>query len=780
MVRKHLLLVTIILFSTKIFAACSAGLSEVIVKIIPDNYPAEVSWTVTDGLGNIVAHGDSSASDTICIPAASCHFFTIYDTFGDGIISPGGYWLYVDGVLIGNGSAFGATAQYTFNCPPGSYCSNPIPLANGSHTAQFDDTWYDYTPAVSGTYLLNTCGLNTCDTKIWVYGSCPPYPYSESVQGTFAFNDDYNCGVQAVLNVILFAGSHYLIRIGDNLDSCSGSVVFDFSYVGPVRGCMDINACNYNPLASQDDSSCVYFPSPLCNGPDLRLDSTIFVQSLSLQSHYAATCDVDEGCVTGYGIRNVISFTSHIDNVGTQDFFIGNSTTQPGMFNTNNCHGHAHYEGYGDYRLFDSNNNLVPAGHKNGYCILDLCGHGQYTCGNMGISAGCYDAYDSGTQCQWIDITDVPSGDYRIAVIINSKHLPDALGRYETNYINNAVQICMHIVHNPGGVPVYTLLPNCAPYIDCLGVPGGNSELDCNGICNGPGIFGDMFQDGVLDSQDVSAYLNILQSVLPAANCNDLNSDNKLSIYDAALVNWCRHGNPLHPGGSTHNHCNFPRNILNPNDLVGLSISNVDFNNNYVDVEILNPLANVKAYQFKMSGITISSVVSLASPIDFPVEVRFIADSNEVFAISLEDSSLQRSNIGQALVRIYFSAITDTEICIFSITDIVNQDAERTMTNIFGNCYASEITSIPALMKQADLVLLPNPAKDRAFIHLSDEAGSISELIVMDVSGKIYSVPRQIIKGSWYELNLQDLPSGVYIVRLRNNKSYGATRFIKL
>ncbi len=778
--KKYLPLVFFILLSVKNYAACPVGFSQVIINIVPDNWAYEVSWEIKDDQGNVFASGDTSQSDTLCVPSSSCKIFTIHDSFGDGIVSPGGYWLYLDGNLIANGTNFGTSAQTTFNCPPGNFCDTPLPLTTGTHTAAFDNTWYEYTPAISGNYLITTCGLNTCNTKIWVYTYCPPIPYQEGVQGSHAYNDDNVCGTQADLNVVLMAGTHYLVRIGDNQDSCVGSVDFDFSYLGPILGCTDISACNYNPLASADDGSCLYFPDPNCAGPDLQLDSLRFLQSLAIQSHTANTCDVDEGCVTGYGTRYVVTFTSRINNIGTLDFYIGNNSTQPNMFNTNNCHGHAHYEGYGDYRLYDSAGNMVPAGHKNGYCVIDLCGFGQYTCSNMGITAGCYDAYGAGTQCQWIDITDVPTGDYRLAVIINSKHLPDALGNYETNYINNALQVCMHITHNTSGPPTYSILPNCIPYVDCMGIPGGNSELDCNGVCNGPLVYGDMFPDAVLDNKDVYTYMDLIQSTMPATNCNDLNRDGKLSVYDAALVNWCRRGNPLHPGGSAHNHCNFPRNILNPNEIVGLSISSVDFVDNYIDVEILNPTANVKAYQFSISGATISSVVSLANPVDFPVDVRYNSTTNEVFAISMEDSSIDRSNTPQALVRIYFSATTDTLICISAITDIVNQDAERTITNIYGGCYASEITSVQNIPNRVEMVVLPNPSKDRIFVHLSSDNGKANDFSILDVSGKSFALPKQAVNSYWFEIDINELPSGVYIIKFSDNEKYGVSRFVKL
>src|SRR5207253_324078 len=112
----------------------------------------------------------------------------------------------------------------------------------------------------TGTYNFTTCNINACNTKIWVYSNCPGAPYNEGPAGTEAYNDDANCGSQADLNVMFIAGRTYYIRIGDNMNDCPGYIHFNFSYVGPVQGCMDILACNYNQLAAVDDGSCIYYP----------------------------------------------------------------------------------------------------------------------------------------------------------------------------------------------------------------------------------------------------------------------------------------------------------------------------------------------------------------------------------------------------------------------------------------------------------------------------------------------------------------------------------------
>ncbi len=779
---KKILLVVALLFSilpSKIYASCTPGNSEIIVVIIPDAWPQETSWNLSDNNGTVIASG-GFVGDTICVPTNSCTVFTIYDSFGDGIYAPGGYWVYVDGNLVANGDAFGSIASTPIACPPGMFCSSPLALNYGTFTAPFDNTFYSITPTVTGTYNITTCGMNTCDTKIWVYANCSGQVLDEGPPGTYAFNDNGTCGLQAELNVVLIAGQTYFVRIGDNLDNCPGTVDFTFSYVGPITGCTDPLACNYNPLATVDDGSCIYYPNPLCAGPDLRFDSLAFVNSLMLMTVNASTCDVSEGCVTGYGTRYVISFTSKIDNIGTLDYYIGSPSANPSMFNTVNCHGHAHYEGYGDYRLYDTNNQLIPVGHKNGFCVIDLCGFGQYNCGNMGISVNCYDIYGAGTQCQWVDITDVPDGQYRLAIIVNSHHLPDALNHYEINSANNAIQVCMNITHNTAGVPSFTILPNCTPFVDCMGIPGGVAMLDCNGVCGGPGIFGNINGDLTLDSVDVLDYIDLLENApVTASTCNDLNGDGELTVYDAALAQWCvKTPHHPHPAGSGFNDCNFPHNILNPNDSTGLAIADVNFNSGYVDIELSTITADIKAYQFQMHGITITNVVSLSDPLEFPVEIRKMGNTNQIFALSTQDSALTRSNSPQLLCRIFFSSITDTVICIESIREIINQNYERTVPYIYGPCFSTSTTGLATITSQIPVVLIPNPVTNIAFIQVPKDVVP-HEVEIIDVTGRITRV-EVIAKNNTYQVDLSTYNSGLYIIRINVNNKTGFTKFLKL
>ena len=90
--------------------------------------------------------------------------------------------------------------------------------------------------------------------------------------------------------------------------------------------------------------------------------------------------------------------------------------------------------------ISDKNHRKVAEGHKASFCLEDTeCDSGVeqfFNCsnkGNQGISVGCADNYKNDIDCQWIDITDVPSGNYSIRVNVNpTRNVP------ESDYSNNA------------------------------------------------------------------------------------------------------------------------------------------------------------------------------------------------------------------------------------------------------------------------------------------------------------------------------------------------------
>ena len=72
-------------------ANCANGQSNIVVTVIPDTYPGETSWTITDTFGTVLA-GDSNYTITgvpviteTCIADGTVINFNMYDSFGDGL-----------------------------------------------------------------------------------------------------------------------------------------------------------------------------------------------------------------------------------------------------------------------------------------------------------------------------------------------------------------------------------------------------------------------------------------------------------------------------------------------------------------------------------------------------------------------------------------------------------------------------------------------------------------------------------------------------------------------
>lgn len=145
------------------------------------------------------------------------------------------------------------------------------------------------------------------------------------------------------------------------------------------------------------------------------------------------------------GRRRLLRFDLKTPNVGAGDLYLGPpvmNNRPDGRFEYGACHNHYHFRGYADYRLIDGSNREIGMGHKQSFCLLDsgrYMGMGRvvqfrdwYTCNDQGIHAGWFDLYDRALDCQYIDITNVPPGTYRVRARIN-----ELRGLTESNYDDN-------------------------------------------------------------------------------------------------------------------------------------------------------------------------------------------------------------------------------------------------------------------------------------------------------------------------------------------------------
>jgi hypothetical protein len=262
-------LVLLLSFSSLGYSQCNVGQKEVIIEIFPDNFPDEISWNLKEN-GIQIATGNF-LSDTVCIDENSCLQFTILDSYGDGICcgqGNGSYNLYINGVNVQSGGNYTTSESYFESCAPGFICETAIPITEGIYAAPSFNYFYSFTPDTTGNYYLTTCNQSSCDTKLWIYENCGPQVLNGDGNGALFYDDDgANCGYAAGITAYLVAGTTYLMKVGlyDN-QSCPGNIGFELTFLGEIVGCMDPNACNFNPLASISDGVCYGNETIDCNG----------------------------------------------------------------------------------------------------------------------------------------------------------------------------------------------------------------------------------------------------------------------------------------------------------------------------------------------------------------------------------------------------------------------------------------------------------------------------------------------------------------------------------
>ncbi|MFT4624403.1 MAG: hypothetical protein ACI8PZ_003062, partial [Myxococcota bacterium] len=187
-----------------------------------------------------------------------------------------------------------------------------------------------------------------------------------------------------------------------------------------------------------------------CALPDLTVDAVTLEASATVSLEFIEPdgCELIEGCVLAAGMRRLLRFTSTVPNHGVGDMFLGPPDAEENPhFVYSDCHGHYHFDGFARYELVTPDGEVAAPGHKQAFCLMDILRDGRdgpqsptYNCAYQGISIGWADVYGSHLDCQYVDVTDVPPGDYILRVVLN-----EAERLAESDYLNNITEVPVHL-----------------------------------------------------------------------------------------------------------------------------------------------------------------------------------------------------------------------------------------------------------------------------------------------------------------------------------------------
>lgn len=156
-------------------------------------------------------------------------------------------------------------------------------------------------------------------------------------------------------------------------------------------------------------------------------DQLINLASVTYQYFSNDSCAYQENCIKETGWRRLLRFTASQKNMGKTNLHLGNVSDpvfeENNIFEYHSCHDHYHFKHYSSYQFG------TQPGFKTGFCLFstwrynnneDTPIHTDYdTCVYQGIAPGWGDDYIAGLDCQYIDVTDIPAGSYKLSEQIN-------------------------------------------------------------------------------------------------------------------------------------------------------------------------------------------------------------------------------------------------------------------------------------------------------------------------------------------------------------------------
>ena len=309
------------------------------------------------------------------------------------LLAPGTYYLIVDGFDGNSVGPYTLTVTFAANC---------VPACDGRYCGSTDGCGGD-------------CGVCTQGSVCNTSGRCVKSPCTADCNGRKCGDDGCGgtCGT-------CDKGQLCVTATG----ACKSFAVCDHDRPSCKTACSSTEFCG-------SDCACHRRRDVL---PDLvvnrkRLGDEILFDEKSFSD---ASCAVAESCVNGPGLRKLLRFSVEAINQGQTTLTVPAPADRPDLFEWSPCHGHYHFKGFASYALLDMNGNVVVRGKKLAYCMEDTvqaivgpqvaCAK-KYDCGNQGIQAGWSDLYGNALDCQWLDITGVPSGTYQLSVTVNPSRL---------------------------------------------------------------------------------------------------------------------------------------------------------------------------------------------------------------------------------------------------------------------------------------------------------------------------------------------------------------------
>jgi hypothetical protein len=210
----------------------------------------------------------------------------------------------------------------------------------------------------------------------------------------------------------------------------------------------DVPTCDAECGAGQvcgSDCACHTAAGPMA---DVVVDQDRLAKDIRVETIEASDLSCSSACLDALGERTVLRFSVAAVNQGSGPVLLPSASERSDLYQQLPCDTDPGWRDFAVYRLLDADENVI-AERAQARCLSDgkqaldgpeVSCSARYDCTNQGLSAGWAIEYPSTLDCQWLDITDVESGDYTLEVVVNPGRLFHELS-FENNVARVPVQV---------------------------------------------------------------------------------------------------------------------------------------------------------------------------------------------------------------------------------------------------------------------------------------------------------------------------------------------------
>ena len=185
--------------------------------------------------------------------------------------------------------------------------------------------------------------------------------------------------------------------------------------------------------------------------PDITVDTPALERSMFVDVRTFApdACEITEGCIGGPGTRRLLRFATSIANFGGAPAIVPSPDDAPDLYHISTCDGEPELSEFSAYELTDASGATIAAGRKQSVFLVDIAPNcidaasATLYLPAQGLSPGWGDVYISSTPCNWLDVTDVPDGQYTLHVAVDTKHIID-----QDNVLPDNAEIRLELTDN--------------------------------------------------------------------------------------------------------------------------------------------------------------------------------------------------------------------------------------------------------------------------------------------------------------------------------------------